>query len=373
MAWPRMHMISNESLDHQQASTIGSVVILIDKALRTYGIDPGPLFLTAGIDFREATRPDARLPTVRLSELHRRIVDVTGDRCFGLKMAAQMQPANLHGLGFSWLASDSLLDALERLVRFSKLINNVARLRLETSERTIELVLYDLDKLPAATDSAIDSALAVFLRMCRIAAGNSINPLRVDLSHSRPPCHHEFARVFCAPVAFNATDNRLCFDRASLEASLPSAHPELARINDQTVIDYLARFDRDNTSMRVRTRLIEQLPSGTPRQGSIARELNIGLRSMQRKLKDEGTSFNDLLDSTRRELAMHYVRESHRSLGEVAYLLGFAEPGSFTRAFRRWAGVTPQAFREQRAVERQHQPTPIYPPASGDLLPRRKR
>jgi AraC-like DNA-binding protein len=279
--------------------------------------------------------------------MHRLSVDATGDPCFGLKMAEQMQPANLHGLGFAWLASDSLLDALERLVRFSKLIDSVVRLRLDRTEQTIELVACDLDKLPDRPASVIDAKAAVFLRMCRITAGSSINPVRVNLTHSRPACDNEFNNVFCAPVEFNAADNRLCFDKASLEARLPSGNPELARINDQSVIDYLARFDRDNTSIQVRTRIIEQLPAGSPQQASIARELNISLRSMQRKLKVEGTSFKQLLDSTRRELAMHYVRETHRPLGEISYLLGFSEPSNFTRAFKRWTGVTPQEFRDK--------------------------
>lgn len=157
--------------------------------------------------------------------------------------------------------------------------------------------------------------MAVFLRMCRITAGNRLNPVRLDLTRSRPACAGEFDRVFRAAVEFNAADNRLC-------------------------------FDRDNTSMQVRTRIIEQLPAGTPRQDSIAGEVNISLRSMQRKLKEEGNSFNGLFDNTRHELAMYYIRETHRHLGEIAYLLGFSEPSSFTRAFRRWMGVTPQEFRD---------------------------
>jgi AraC-like DNA-binding protein len=334
-----------ESQTRKQASSIGSSVVLTEITLRTYGIDPEPLFRKAGIDFSEASLPGARVPSARVYELHRLSVEITGDPCFGLKVAEQMQPANLHGLGFAWLASDSLLDALERLVRFCNLINNVARLRLEKTEQTVELVAYDLDKLPEYPDSTVDGAMAVFLRMCRITAGRDINPIRLDLTHSRPACGSEFDRVFCAPVEFNAADNRLCFDRRTVEQSLPSANPELARINDQAVIDYLARFDRDNISLQIRTRIIEQLPAGTPRQNSIARELNISLRSMQRKLKDEGTSFNELIDSTRCELAMHYIRETHRPLGEISYLLGFSEPSNFTRAFRRWTDLTPQEFR----------------------------
>ncbi len=340
-------MPPNNSIIAEQATSIGSKAISIDKALRVYGIDPQPLFLQAGVNYKEAIQPGARVSSTGIYKLFQLCVETTGDPCFGLKTAEQLQPANLYGLGFSWLSSDNLLDALERLVRYSKLINSVAKARLEKSAQTTALVLYDLDKLPAYPDAVIDGVLAAFLKMCRITAGDTLNPVGVDFVRPPPACKAEFERLFRAPIRFGASDNRLCFDRKLLETSLPSANPELARINDQAVIDYLARFDRQNVTMQVRTRIIEQLPAGTPRQANIASELNLSLRSMQRKLKEEGTSFHSLVDSTRRELAMHYIRETHRPLGEVSFLLGFSEPSNFTRAFRRWAGTTPQDFRSE--------------------------
>lgn len=134
-------MTPDNSTFQNQATSIGSGVILIDKALRTYGVDPQDLFRQAGIEFKEAALPGARLDSADLYELYRLGNEVTGDPCFGLRVAAQLQPANLQGLGFSWLASGSLLDALERLVRYSKLINSVARDRLDKTQQTIELVL----------------------------------------------------------------------------------------------------------------------------------------------------------------------------------------------------------------------------------------
>ena len=114
------------------------------------------------------------------------------------------------------------------------------------------------------------------------------------------------------------------------------------------VVDYLARFDRDSLTMQVRSRIIERLHDGTPNQETIAQSLNVSLRSLQRKLNDEDTNFKTLLESTRRELALHYIRETHRSLGEITYLLGFSEPSNFTRAFKRWTGVSPIVYRENK-------------------------
>ncbi len=137
----------------------------------------------------------------------------------------------------------------------------------------------------------------------------------------------------------------LSFSKQLVDAPLTHANPELARINDQAVVDYLARFDRNSITMQVRTKIIEGLHDGTPHQESIAHSLNVSLRSLQRKLNNEDTSFKTLLETTRRELALHYIRETHRSLGEITYLLGFSEPSNFTRAFKRWTGVSPIEYR----------------------------
>jgi AraC-like DNA-binding protein len=138
----------------------------------------------------------------------------------------------------------------------------------------------------------------------------------------------------------------LSFERSRGLAPLSTAHPELARMNDQTVIDYLARFDRENITMQVRSKIIEQLPEGRPSQGDIAVKLNTSLRSLQRRLRDQDTSFKELLSNTQQELALSYIRDSSRSIGEITYLLGFSEPSNFTRAFKRWTGKSPGEYRE---------------------------
>jgi AraC-like DNA-binding protein len=174
-------------------------------------------------------------------------------------------------------------------------------------------------------------------------------PLRVSLQRPPPPCAEDFVAIFGPDIQYDAPDNRLCFDRTLVEAPLTMANPELARLNDQTVIDYLARCDSASITMQVRSRIIELLPDGRPSQEAIAESLHLSLRSLQRKLQNEGTSFTTLLNDTQQQLAMQYIRESHRSIGEITYLLGYSEPGSFTRAFRRWTGKSPLQFRGHRS------------------------
>lgn len=329
-----------------EATSISSVVGLIENALCTYGCDPGPLFAKAGIDRKMSFDPNTRILITKVQTLWELSVEATGDPCFGLTAAEQFQPAALQGLGFSWLASDTLRDALGRFVRFSRLLNTFFKAYLDDSENTVDLVLLGPESWPNFVHAAGDMGIAILMRMCQITVGKHIVPVRVILQRPTPPCADRFNAFFAAPIEYGTPDNRLCFEPHLVNQPLMTNNPELARINDQAVIDYLARFDSSNISMRVRASIIEQLPSGTPSQVSIAAALHVSLRGLQRKLRDEETNFKALLEDTRRELAIHYIREAQHSTSTVAYLLGYSEPSNFNRAFRQWTGCSPSVFRE---------------------------
>lgn len=333
-------------MTNTEYTTLGSVAALIAQTLQSYNCDPAPLFRTAGIDLGQAANDGTRYPLVRMQQLWRLSVESTGDPCFGFVAGKQLQPAALHGLGFSWLASDTLRDALNRLIRFSRLISTAANIHLEDNGAGVELIL----QLPTGIDNTVyailDAGIAGFLHMCRITAGDQISPSQVTLKRPKPDCAEKVAAFFRCPVKYDASKYSLCFSKQLVDARLSNANPELARINDQAVIDYLARFDRDTITMQVRSRIIEQLHDGTPNQETIAESLHISLRSLQRMLNKEETNFKTLLETTRQELALHYIRETHRTLGEITYLLGFSEPSNFTRAFKRWTGKTPAEHRK---------------------------
>ena len=329
-----------------EITTLGSVAGLIATTLRACGCDPEPLFVGAGLDSDRITDPNARFPMPRMQKLWKLAVEATGDPCLGLAAARQFQPAMLHGLGLAWLVSDTLLDAFGRLVRYARLINSALDFRLQEQPDSVYLVTVLPEILPPDFEyAAIDLGMAVFLRMCQITAGQPIMPRHVRLQRPPPTCLAQFEDMFGVSIEFGAPVNRLCFDRDLLTRHLASANPELARINDQVVMDYLARFDRDSIAMQVRSKIIHQLPDGIPKQETIADTLHVSLRSLQRKLKEEDTSFKNLLEETRRQLALQYLRDSRRSIGEITYLLGFTEPSNFTRAFKRWTGKSPVQYR----------------------------
>jgi AraC-like DNA-binding protein len=329
-----------------EVTTLSSVAALITGTLRSRNIDPTPLLVHAGIAADTVGKQDTRIPTVRMQALWQLAVEASGDPAFGLAVAREFQPAVMHGLGFACLASDTLRDVLGRLVRFSRILNTLPDFQLQENDRSIDLLVTIPNLGPEFIHAATDMGMAAFLRLCQLSAGHELMPVYTSLQRPAPEDPAAYHAVFGPHVDFESESNRLSFDRAQALAPLLTAHPELARLNDQTVIDYLARFDHDNITMQVRSKIIEQLPDGRPSQGDIANELNTSLRSLQRKLHNRDTSYKELLNNTQHELALFYMRDSSRSIGEITYLLGFSEPSNFTRAFKRWTGKSPGEYRE---------------------------
>ena len=328
-----------------RGSSISSWALLVAKALEADGQDSEALFRLAGLDPTKLQDPDARYPVDGMCRLWRLAVQVTGDPYFGLKAAGFWHPTTMNALGYSWMASDSLRDALARMARYGRLVTTVAEMKLEEFDEHFAFRVRPLMARSEVPNEAVDAGLATFVSMCRMSYGDDFHPLRVVTQRPEfddPTCYLEY---FCAPVEFSAPDNVLYFSKESLEAHLPTANPRLARVNDRVITEYLAQFDKGSTVMRVRAKLIGLLSAGNVTQRDVADRLHMSLRSLQRKLSEENTRYKDLLDETRRELANQYLRQPRLSVSEVTYLLGFSEPSNFARAFKRWTGRTPSEFR----------------------------
>jgi AraC-like DNA-binding protein len=328
-------------------SVLSSSVLMIAKAIDSYGHDSRELFYRAGLDHDRLTQPLARFSYAAIQRLWQIALETTGDPCFGLRVASFWHPTTFHALGYSWLASRNLEEAFERLVRYSSVVSTAAKgaMRIEKSRQSFCLVV-DIDHVnPPPAPVAIDAGMAAILAMCRGAYGDRFRPLEVQMRHPESRCVDQFVELFRAPVRFSQPRYSMCIDPGVASESLATANPELVRVNDQVVTDYLVRLDREDIIMRVRSKLIERLSSGQVDEADIASSVNLSRRSLQRKLRQRGVSFSELLDSSRRELGLKYVRDAQYSLNEVAFLLGFAEPGNFSRAFRRWFGKSPSQYR----------------------------
>ncbi len=336
----RKRMNANKQV---RTSTISSAILPLWKALESYGCDGRALFAQVGLDPDKLHDPNARYPFTSLTRLWKLAAAATQDPCFGLTAAGFWHPTTFHALGYSWMASHSLEDALMRMTRYSGIVSDAARLSLTESAEGFEFTLRP--RFEPLADEAADAAMSIILGMCRTSRGSTFNPLRVTMQRDTPAVVDAFSQVFRAPIQFSAPENMMVFGKTDLTAPLPTANAELARANDRIITNYLARFTHGSTKIRVEAKLLDQLSSGHATQESIAEALAMSPRTLQRNLKQEGTSYKQLLEETRRELASQYIKEARLSVNEITFMLGFSEPANFSRAFKRWMGVSPSEYR----------------------------
>ena len=322
---------------------------MLAKAIDSYGLDSSELFARAGLDHARLRDPLARFSSQAVVQLWRIAVVQTGDPCFGLTVAKFWHPTTLHALGYSWLASDNLAEAFECAARYSRLVNTASHGLIKVDE-TGDLYKVIVDRGRArmpVVDAGMDAGMAVLMIMCHAAYGSDFRMRRVTFMHPEPPCAARFDELFGVPVEVEQPEVALWMDHEIVTQSLATANPELVRINDRIVTDYLAQLDRSDLGMRVRSKLIEHLPAGRISEAEIASSINVSQRSLQRKLREQGMTYTQLVEETRRDLSLQYVRDPNYSFNEVAFLLGFTEPANFSRAFKRWYGRSPSEFRRQ--------------------------
>ena len=316
------------------------------RALQHHGYDAHAIFKRAGVDPSMLHQPGERFRLAVVKRLWDLVLRETGDPCFGLKIGQYWHPSMAHALGYAVLASDTLHEAFSRLSRYFKV--------LTTNRETLSLIRRKDDYLflwddtqcdDRISDIEYDEGFAAIVAMMRISAGEDASPLHLNMRRAPPPCEAEFKRFFRASIHYNTEENSIALPCTLVEAELPSGNIQVARECDRIIDTYLAQLDRSHVAARTRAKLIEKLPAGTPSEGGIARALNLSVRSLQRRLSDEQTTFKQLLDDTRRELALQYIRDPSVTITEMTYLLGYSEPANFSRAFKRWTGSSPSAVR----------------------------
>ena len=315
------------------------------RVLAKYQLDSAEVFRAAGIDPEPYRDPDSRLQLSAVRKLWAQCERLTKNPCFAFEAGMAALPANFHALGYAWLASRNVREALERLVRYHRLVSTAIDVRLETREAELEL---RIESAPGWPHESIDAATTAVVSMCRDITYEEFKPLWVEMSRPQPTCSKQLARFFACPVHYSAERTCIVFRRDQAEKFLPRQNPALARANDEVALRYIAQMDRHDVLSRAKLALIDMLSNGEPTRAALAHRLHMSERTLGRRLSDRGVSFRALLDSVRKELALGYIDEPRHAVTDVAYMLGFSDQSNFARSFRRWTGHTPSQYRAEK-------------------------
>ena len=316
----------------------------IADGLRALGFDPLAILRRSGVSQIDLENPDARIPHSAAIGFWDQAVQVTGDHDLGLHLAesARDQSFDLHI--YLMDASAKLGDAYQLMCRYQRLIHEATRLELQVQEKRATLQHVLPGGRPAPRQPA-EFLLAVWLRAGRNLTGLEWSPEEVHFAHPEPASTSEHQRIFRAPLRFRSSGNRLVFDRALLDRPCLRADSEMLAVLCRLADEVLERLPATDTwADRARNAAAEELRAGDPSIERIASRLHMSARTLQRRLADEGTSYTELQDRLRHELAANYLADARLSIGEVTFLLGYSDLASFHRAVKRWTGMTPAAW-----------------------------
>lgn len=332
-------------------TTSSSWAMGIVKSLEMDGLDCQALFTECGLVYADLENPDARFSQDSITRLWQRAVQISGNPAIGLNMARTVRPASFSVAGYALMSSRTLKEGFERLVRYLRIISDSAELSLRLMPEGYALILAVHGDHIQPTRQSTEASMAVALAFCAWLTGRPLHPHKVLLKGDRPADIEPYQKFFHAPLTFNAAHDALVFERSDVEAALPTADEAMARLHDRFAGEFLVRFSANRVTHQTRQVLCRLLPRGEPKREAVARSLHMSQRTLQRRLQEEGTGFQALLDDTRRELAEQYLNQPQMSLLEIAYLLGFADPSNFFRAFRRWFDETPGEYRLRNTVQ----------------------
>lgn len=335
----------------QDQSSFGPIAVAIYQTLQSYDIRADEVFRSNGFDIAALSDPRARLDSATHAKLVGCALEASGDPCFGLRFADYVHPTTFHALGVALLSSSTLRAFLRRWQRYYSFISTSGDVEFVESrlEPRLTFAASEQQRESAVARVLADGQMATVVKLIRFMYRPDYSPTRAELVWPPLPDRDSLYEKYLAlDVTYGASTNALYFEPADLDVPLPAANAELARHNDQVVLEFLAQLKRDDVATQARAKLIELLPSGDCSKAKVAHALNMSVRTLHNRLTQAGTSYQQLLDDTREGLAGQYMTQMNLSVSEVAYLLGFSDCSNFSRAFHRWTGLSPTAFRERR-------------------------
>jgi AraC-like DNA-binding protein len=319
----------------------------IPAVLRDHGVDPAELLAEAGISPNLFDDPDNMIPFVGLGRLVAICVARTGCSHFGLLVGQQGGPASLGLVGFLAQHSPDVETALRTLVRYMHHHDRGAVPTLAINGNSVLFGYAIYQPAVEAAEQIADGAIAVAFNIMRRLCGPGWHASEVLFAHREPPDIGPFRRFFQSPLRFDAEHNALVFPAEWLTRPLAAADPELRRLLQNKIDELEARTAGDFPHQVQRVLRTALLTHGAA-ANDVAALCSMHVRTLNRHLRACGTTFQQLSDEVRFEIARQMLDNSTMTLSEIAAALAYADASAFSRAFSRWSGVTPGRWRVER-------------------------
>lgn len=341
--------------DRVEPATRSHLVGPLLAFLAARGVDPQPLIERFALPADVVNSRTAPIGATELGRLFEAVAELLDEPHLGLLLPSALRFSSYELPELAALASPTLRESFQRMVRYAPLVNGSVVFGLEERAGTARFSHHIVGHPRGIGRHVHEFAMAAAIHHARRRVGAEFVATQVHFIHPRPASLEQLGEHFDrAALRFGQLENAIVFDARWLDAVQTTADSRLLATADAIAEDALLGRGAQASELaeRVRRHLRGQLARGDVRVRSLARELRMSVRSLQRRLEEENTSFAAQLDGVRRDVARALVAAGELPLGEIAARLGFSEFATFSRAFKRWHGVAPGAF---RAAQR---PTP---------------
>jgi AraC-like DNA-binding protein len=324
--------------------------------LEEHRVDIAPLLAEAGLTRADLDDADRRITAAQYARLWAHGEVLTGDPHLGLHAGAIPRPGKYGILGFAMMACDTLGEALERQRRYQDLVGKTGLSALhQLSPDRAELRWSS--PLARLSRHIAEEHVASWAAFAELLIGRGEHPLYVCFEHAPVGDVEAYSRALGCEARFEQPQTAIGFAPALLQRPIRDHNPTLKRLLDGHAEQLLAaRRQAAKAVGDVWQAVSDALVNGVPTLESIAQRLGCSPRSLQRRLAARGQNFKELIDEVRRGLALRYIDDASLSLLDIAFLLGFSEQSGFQRAFKRWTGSTPGAWRNRLSSARRAPP-----------------
>lgn len=327
-------------------TTLARIPLLIVEYAGQLGMDRDELLRCTSLTPLNLSDPDKRISVVALLKLWRAILEKEDDAAIGVSIGRNCRATRLGLVGYSMYYSRDLLEAYQRFARYIHIISEAVQIEV-TEDREQTTLLFDAHPSLFALRHPVEAQLAAVLTVGREITQSDLVPIAIRLPFPHPNDTKQHREVFHCPIHFDQPNAAIVFATSQMRLPVIASDPTLSGYLEELARSTLNSLAIQNESFvdTVRRALWSELPGGKPNLWRTASGLGISARTLQRRLREDNTSFTTLLDELRRELAGDLLADKKLAVSDVAFLLGYSEPSAFQRAFRRWRGVSPQRFR----------------------------
>lgn len=330
-----------------QPTTSATTLRMFTEALGALRVDWRAILRSCGIDPAQLAEPEARIPQDRFQRVWIAARELTRDPCIGLHAGERIHAHAVNLFGYLMLSSTTLGDGLRRVARYQRVLAAVPWIAIDDSGAGVRVRVGIEHGDPEFRAIHAEYVAALVLQVLGWVSETKIEPSEARFEHEPRGELSEYRRVLRCPVRFSADRNELVLHARTLDRPSIHANEGLARVHEEFAERLLASEEKAEVTRRVQRALAERLEPAPPGLASVARLLGMSARSLQRRLAEEETSFREVLEKLRRDLARNHLERHRTPIAAVAYLTGFSDVSAFTRAVRRWFGHTPARLRRE--------------------------